>query len=340
MGQFQANTQLNTEEIKRILELETRLGVLSAINYTFPFTGQSRPVFPTDRRKLQSANKEAESNDDETVELGDEDFLPKSPALAQLDALKTLESESNESDQRRERDWRMNPLAKTTTSDLLDHSHLENVLVIHPLMRADVTIDIFPSPILFEALFDDLPEPKLSAVIAHSTTSMIKLNFVANTTTAAQIKPHLVNLCHFLQARGHWANAIDPATGCALYGTDAAKRREILAPLDDFEIIRTKSQTTVRPIRTDTTPGIILTNAPSNTTLIGDLRLLCALKRSLSHFYRSGVANGYLAENGTIIDQERAQAEKMAIFEEHLHFNTDPHFNLKRFMRLYQFMTG
>merc|ERR1711990_671515 len=116
-------TQLNTEEIKRILELETRLGVLSAINYTFPFSGQSRPVFPN----RPQSNVDADSNVEETVELGDEDFLPKSPALAQLEALKTLENESMESDQRRESDWRMNPLAKTTTSDLLDHSHLENV---------------------------------------------------------------------------------------------------------------------------------------------------------------------------------------------------------------------
>jgi len=333
MGQFQASTQLNTDEIKRILELETRLGVLSAINYTFPFTGQSRPVFP-DRQ----VGSDESANTEEAVELGDEDFLPKSPALAQLEALKTLENESNESDQRRQSNWRENPLAATTTSDLLDHSHLENVLIINPLMHADVTIDIFPSPVLFEALFDDVPEKELSLVTARSTKSIIKLNFA--TSTAAQIRPHLTNVCHFLQARGHWANAIDPATGCALYGTSAAKKMKIMATMDDFEVIYAKSQITIRAITSDTTPGIILTNAPSDSTLIGDLRLLCALKRSLSHFYRSGVKNGFLAEDGTIIDQERATAEKLAIFEEHLHFNTDPDFNLKRFMRLYQFMTS
>ena len=133
---------MSQDEIKRILELETRLGVLSAINYTFPFAGQSRPVYS--RRQVKK-----EDNFDEVV-FNDEDFLPKGPKIEQLEVFKTLENESILTDEIRQQDWRRNPLARTTTSDLLDNSHLENVLIIHPLLQENVTIELLKCPILLE----------------------------------------------------------------------------------------------------------------------------------------------------------------------------------------------
>ena len=59
---------MSQDEIKRILELETRLGVLSAINYTFPFAGQSRPVYS--RRQVKKEDNADEENRSYIIDAG------------------------------------------------------------------------------------------------------------------------------------------------------------------------------------------------------------------------------------------------------------------------------
>lgn len=65
----------------------------------------------------------------------------------------------------------------------------------------------FVSFTIILGLFDDIPDRQTSMVYVSSSTQLIKLNFGAN-TPLSQINPHLTNICHFLQARGYWANAI------------------------------------------------------------------------------------------------------------------------------------
>ena len=72
---FQKNTPFGKKDTEKILLIESRLGVLSAINYTFPFTGQSRPIVP----RYETTNQE------EVFELTDEDLLPKSREIEQVE---------------------------------------------------------------------------------------------------------------------------------------------------------------------------------------------------------------------------------------------------------------
>jgi hypothetical protein len=81
------------------------------------------------------------------------------------------------------------------------------VLIIHPLLQENVTIELLKCPILLEGLFDDIPERKVSLIDVTSSTQLIKLNF-SSKTAKTTIMPHLTNICHFLQARGYWADAI------------------------------------------------------------------------------------------------------------------------------------
>ena len=76
-GNFQAHTPFGKKDTEQILLIESRLGVLSAINYTFPFTGQSRPIVP----RYESTNQE------EVFELTDEDLLPKSREIEQVEVI-------------------------------------------------------------------------------------------------------------------------------------------------------------------------------------------------------------------------------------------------------------
>ena len=80
------------------MEQESRLGILSAINYMYPFTGQSRPVFgsfgpaggnhhnhssgPSSSSAAEDGNKAKIHEID--IELGVEDYLPHTPAMDQI----------------------------------------------------------------------------------------------------------------------------------------------------------------------------------------------------------------------------------------------------------------
>jgi len=311
VSQFQAHTPFGKKDTEQILLIESRLGVLSAINYTFPFTGQSRPVVPS----YKSANKE------EVVELTDEDLLPKSREIEQIETLKTFENESNLSDEIREQDWKRNPLRKTTTSDLLDCSQLENILILRPLLKVDVSITFHKCPVLLEGLFDDVPDRQTSMVFVSSSTQLIKLNFGAK-TPLSQINPHLTNICHFLQARGYWANAIDPKTGKAVYGQKVDVLPTSKATVPDFDVSETDNQTRLKfKKNSGIIPGVVVTNAPHNNTLMQDLKLLNELKAGLESYYMIGIEKGFLTECGQILDYESAALERHAIFDRQFKFS-------------------
>merc|ERR1712003_440453 len=88
VGTFMKQSGLDQAEVKRILELEARLGVLISINYTFPFTGQARPAFNQKKQKEQK-------NESVEFEMDDEELLPITPALLHIETLKIRRSKEN-----------------------------------------------------------------------------------------------------------------------------------------------------------------------------------------------------------------------------------------------------
>ena len=84
---FQTHAGKSNDEIEKILEQESRLGILSAINYMYPFAGQSRPIIgsfgPAGHQATTDGQNKAKIHHIE-IELDVEDQLPLTPAMDQM----------------------------------------------------------------------------------------------------------------------------------------------------------------------------------------------------------------------------------------------------------------
>ena len=88
---FQTHAGKSNDEIEKILEQESRLGILSAINYMYPFAGQSRPIIGsfgpaghhTTTDGQDPGQNKAKIHHIE-IELDVEDQLPLTPAMDQM----------------------------------------------------------------------------------------------------------------------------------------------------------------------------------------------------------------------------------------------------------------
>ena len=62
---------------------------------------------------------------------------------------------------------------------------------------------------------------------------------------------------------------------------------------DDFRVTETEEQTRLKFNKnSEAIPGVVVTNAPENTTLVQDLKLLNELKAGLESYYLIGIEKG------------------------------------------------
>ena len=85
---FQTHAGKSNDEIEKILEQESRLGILSAINYMYPFAGQSRPIIgsfgPAGHHASTNPGPNKAKIHHIEIELDVEDQLPLTPAMDQM----------------------------------------------------------------------------------------------------------------------------------------------------------------------------------------------------------------------------------------------------------------
>jgi len=349
--QFKTHAGKSNDEIEKILEQESRLGILSAINYMYPFAGQSRPMIgsfgPVGHQATTDgpAHNKAKIHHIE-IELDVEDQLPLTPAMAQMMACRMLEKKAAKADETVDSDWRRSPFRKITTTDLLDNSDLEKFILIKPLILAEVSIQFSKCPILIEMCFSDIPASNNNSLImthfAPKKMNLLKLDFDEDTSTE-DIKTYLTDICHFLKARDFYAQGIHPGTGQIIVQPNESDDKEIICDVDsetnhikNFSLIETETSTSVHYNNSKKIPGIIVTDANENDQLIDDLLLLDTFKSKVGDFLNDGIKNGYLNETGEIVNLDLANERRSKIFTEEFYNSFDGRLN--RFVKLYDFI--
>jgi len=351
--QFQTHAGKSNDEIEKILEQESRLGILSAINYMYPFAGQSRPIIgsfgpaghhATTDGQDPGQNK-AKINHIE-IELDVEDQLPLTPAMDQMMACRMLEKKAAKADETVDSDWRRSPFRKITTTDLLDNSDLEKFILIKPLILAEVSIQFSKCPILIEMCFSDIPSSNNNSLVmtqsAPKKMNLLKLDFDEDTSTE-DIKTYLTDICHFLKARDFYAQGIHPGTGQIIVQPNETDDKEVICDVDselnhikNFSLIETETSTSVHYNNSKKIPGIIVTDANENDQLIDDLLLLDTFKSKVGDFLHDGIKNGYLNETGEIVNLDLANERRSKIFTDEFYNSFDGRLN--RFVKLYDFI--
>jgi len=257
-----------------------------------------------------------------------------------------LEKKAAKADEDVDSDWRRSPFRKITTSDLLNNSDLEKFILIKPLILAEVSIQFSKCPILIEMCFSDLPTRNENTILMTQTApkkmNLLKLDFEGDTDTE-DITMYLMDICHFLQARGFWAQGIHPGTGATIIHPNEPKEKEIICDLDDetnriknFSLIETPTSTSIHYNKSSKIPGIIVTDANETDQLIDDLLLLDTFKSKVGDFLQDGIQNGYLNETGEIVNLDLANERRSEIFSDEFYESFDGKIN--RFVKLYDFI--
>jgi len=349
--QFKHHAGASKDEIEKILEQESRLGILSAINYMYPFTGQSRPMIGSFGPAGHQASTDSPGQNTAKihhieVELDVEDQLPLTPAMDQMMACRMLEKKAAKADETVDNDWRRSPFRKITTTDLLDNSDLEKFILIKPLILAEVSIQFSKCPILIEMCFSDIPSSNNNSLVmthfAPKKMNLLKLDFDEDTSTE-DIKTYLTDICHFLKARDFYAQGIHPGTGQIIIQPNETDDKEVICDVDpetnhikNFSLIETETSTSVHYNNSKKIPGIIVTDANENDQLIDDLLLLDTFKSKVGDFLSDGIKNGYLNETGEIVNLDLANERRSKIFTEEFYNSFDGRLN--RFVKLYDFI--
>jgi hypothetical protein len=108
-------------------------------------------------------------------------------------------------------------------------------------------------------------------------------------------------ICHFLQARGYYANAADPSTGKAIFNTSDGQEMTILSIENDnennlvnnFDVEECFGSILLKYNENDNRiPGAIITDAPETDRLVGDLIYLPKFKTAIVDFLYDGMMEG------------------------------------------------
>lgn len=326
---------LPQDEIQRILDLESRLGVLSSVNFIYPFTGQSRPApFPKSEKNVEIKHSK--------VELGVEEFLPTGTSFDQCIACQSFDTESKKMMTAR---FDSDILTSTYPADLLNRSILERNTILKPIIQTDVSIELVPCPVLLESMTEsrerlnitDHPSSTSSLLILRYPNEVFDQNpdFIAN---------HLDTLSNFLQARLFRAYPIDPRSGKTMIRLDSEndKARQIIqkdtnrSAAKNFSIDSHGNMHYMLYNDEEVTPAVIVTDAADSDKLIQQLLLIHSFKIRFNNFIENGLSKGYLNEDGTVKNFEVAKEETKNIFDSS--YSDSLKISAQEYFELYEFI--